>query len=61
MKINSGKSHTLFSGNGNVSANIDDHTIISETKNEKKVHFCKMVNNKKGTMYNIYKVVSKLK
>ena len=24
----------LFSGNDNVSANIDDHTIISENKNE---------------------------
>ena len=34
MKINSGKSHILFSGNGNVSANIDNHTIISENKNE---------------------------
>ena len=34
MKINSGKSHILFSGNDNVSANIDNHTIISETKNE---------------------------
>ena len=34
MKINSEKSHILFSGNGNVSANIDDHTIVSETKNE---------------------------
>ena len=34
MKINSGKSHILFSGNDNVSANIDDHTIISENKNE---------------------------
>ena len=34
MKINSGKDHILFSGNDNVSANIDDHTIISENKNE---------------------------
>ena len=34
MKINSGKSHILFSGNDNVSANIDNHTIISENKNE---------------------------
>ena len=34
MKINSGKSRILFSGNDNVSANIDDHTIISENKNE---------------------------
>ena len=34
MKINSGKSHKLFSGNDNVSDNIDDHTIISENKNE---------------------------
>ena len=34
MKINSGKSHTLFSGNDNVSANIDNHTIISENTNE---------------------------
>ena len=34
MKINSGKIHVLFSGNDNVSANIDDHTIISENKNE---------------------------
>ena len=33
MKINSGKSHTLFSGNDNLSANIDNHTIISENKN----------------------------
>ena len=32
MKINSGKSHILFSGNDNVSANIDNHTIISENK-----------------------------
>ena len=34
MKINSGKSHILFSENDNVSANIDNHTIISENKNE---------------------------
>ena len=34
MKINCGKSHILFSGNDNASANIDDHTIISENKNE---------------------------
>ena len=34
MKINSGKSHILFSGNDNVSANIDDHTVISDNKNE---------------------------
>ena len=34
MKINSGKSHVLSSGNDNVSANIDNHTIISENKNE---------------------------
>ena len=34
MKINSGKSHLLFSANDSVSANIDDHTILSENKNE---------------------------
>ena len=34
LKINSGKSHILFSGDDNVSANIDNHTIISENKNE---------------------------
>ena len=34
VKINSRKNHILFSGNGIVSANIDDHTIISENKNE---------------------------
>ena len=35
IKINSGKSHIiLFSGNDNVSANIDDNTIISESKNK---------------------------
>ena len=34
MKITSGKSHILSSGYDNVSANIDDHTIISENKNE---------------------------
>ena len=34
MKINSGQSHLLFSGNDNVSANIDDNTIISKNKNE---------------------------
>ena len=34
MKINSGKSHIMFSGNDNVIANIDNHTIISENKNE---------------------------
>ena len=34
MKINSGKRHIIFSGNDNVSANIDNHTIISENKNE---------------------------
>ena len=33
MKINRGKRHILFSGNDNVSANIDNHTIISENKN----------------------------
>ena len=30
MKINSGKSHMLFSGNDHVSADIDDRIIISE-------------------------------
>ena len=34
QKINSGKSPVLFTGNDNVSANIDDNTIISENKNE---------------------------
>ena len=34
MKINSGKTNILFSRNDNVSANIDDNTIISENKNE---------------------------
>ena len=34
MKINSGKSHILFSGNDNVSVNINDNTIISENKTE---------------------------
>ena len=34
MTINSGKSHTLFSRNNNVSALVDDTTIISEKKNE---------------------------
>ena len=34
MKINSGKSNILFPENGNVSANTDDHTIISDNKNE---------------------------
>ena len=34
MQINSGKSHILFSRNDNVGANIDDHIIISEKKNE---------------------------
>ena len=34
MKINSRKSRILFSGNDNVSADIDDNTIISENKNE---------------------------
>ena len=33
-KSNSGKSHILFSGNDNVSANIDNHSIISENTNE---------------------------
>ena len=36
LKINSGKisnSHIQFSGNDNLSANIDYHTIISENKN----------------------------
>ena len=33
MKINSAKSHILFSGNDNVRANIDN-TLISENKNE---------------------------
>ena len=33
-KINSGKSHVLFSGNNNVKVNIEDNTIISENKNE---------------------------
>ena len=42
----------LFSGNDNVSANIDDHTIISENKNEllgtilnSKLSFEDLVNN----------------
>ena len=34
MKINSGKSHIPFSGNDNISTNIDNHTIISENMNE---------------------------
>ena len=34
MKINSGKSHILFLGNDNISANMDNQTIISENKNE---------------------------
>ena len=34
MKINRGKSHILFSRNDNVSANIDDHAIVSENKKE---------------------------
>ena len=34
MNINREKSQMLFSGNNNVSANIDYHTIISENKNE---------------------------
>ena len=34
MKINSGESHIMFSRNNNVSANIDDNTIISENKTE---------------------------
>ena len=34
MKIVSRKSHILFSGNDNVSANINDYTIISDNKNE---------------------------
>ena len=29
-----GKCYILFSGNDNVSANIDNHTIISENENE---------------------------
>ena len=32
--MNSGKSYILFSRNDNVSANIDDNTIISENKNK---------------------------
>ena len=34
MKTNGGKSHISFSGNDNVSANIDDHTIICEKHNK---------------------------
>ena len=34
MKINNGKSHALFPRNYNISATIDDNTIISENKNE---------------------------
>ena len=34
MKINSGKSHILFSGNDNVSANVHDHATVSENKKE---------------------------
>ena len=34
IKINGEKGHMLFSGNDNVSANINYHTIISENKNE---------------------------
>ena len=33
-KINSGKSHILFSGNENKNDNIGDNTILSENKNE---------------------------
>ena len=52
MKINSGESHIPFSGNDNVSANIDIHTIISENKSEllgiildSKVSFENHINN----------------
>ena len=34
MKIISGKCHIQFSGNDNVSVNINNKTIISENKNE---------------------------
>ena len=34
MKINSGKSHILFSGTGNVSFHIDNNAIASENKSE---------------------------
>ena len=34
MKIYSEKSHKLFSRNDNVSANIDNNTIISKNRNE---------------------------
>ena len=34
MKMNNGKSHILFAGNDNVITNIDDHSVISENKNE---------------------------
>ena len=64
MKTNSGKSHILFSGNDNVSATIDNHTIISENKNEllgiildSKLSFEDHINNlcKKGSQkLNVY-------
>ena len=34
MKINSGKSRILLSGNGHVSVHIDNNAITSENKNE---------------------------
>ena len=52
MKIKSGKSHILFSGNSNVSANIENPDIISEDKNElvgvildSKLSFEDLINN----------------
>ena len=52
MRMNSGKSHMILSGNDKVSANIDYHTITSEYKNEllsvtldSKLYFVDHINN----------------
>ena len=58
MKINSGKSHILFSGNDNVSANIDYNTIISENKNEPLGIILDSKLPFEGHINNLYKKVS---
>ena len=56
MKINTGKSHILFSGYNNVNANIGDNTIISENKNEL---LCRNLDSKlKDHINNLFKKAS---
>ena len=58
MKINSGNSHIMFSGNNNVSANIDDNAIISQKKNELLAIISDSKSSFEGHIINLCKTIS---